>query len=116
MMNDRESRDAELSAALQALPLPTTTSNQQQRVRGQIRANIVQQRAVAGLRAAAVLLVLAVSFQIWSNSANQTAPATDLSAAELNFLFAPPPVDSLAVLDQQQQVSYRTLQRWESNR
>ncbi len=114
--NDADKRDADLAATLQTLPLPAAPGNLQQRTRGRIRAKVFQRQAVVGLRAAVVLLVIALFFQVWSNNANQLAPATELSAAELDFLFAPPPIDPLAVLDQQQQVAYRTLQRWESNR
>jgi hypothetical protein len=114
--NDGYERDANLAAALQTLPVPAASGNLQQRTRGRIRAKVFQRQAIVGLRAAVVLLVIALLFQVWIKSASQLAPATELSAAELDFLFAPPPIDPLAVLDQQQQVAYRTLQRWESNR
>ncbi len=107
-------RDAELSAALAALPLPTA-AELQQRVRARVRAQFAQRQSIVGLRAAVVVLVLGLFFQIWVNSARQVPPP-ELSAAELEFLFAPPPVDSLALLDRQQQIAYRIMQRWEPNR
>lgn len=113
--------DADLSAALKISPLPPTPSNLQQRVRGRIRTQRMQTQLNVGLRAAAVLLVSVLVFQAWRQSSNLVKPtsepsATALSAAELDFLFAPPPVDPLLVVDQQQQIAFRTFQHWESNR
>lgn len=115
-VDEADERDGKLAAALKALPLPAAPGILQQRTRGRIRTKLVQRQAVVGLRAAVVLLVVALLCQLWSNTAIQVAPAKELSAAELDFLFAPPPIDPLIVLDRQQQVAYRTLQRWESNR
>lgn len=108
--------DAELAAALQGLPLPAAPSDLRQRVRDRLRSHFAQQRSIAGLRAAAVVLVLVTIFQVCLHSVNPVAAKPELSAAELNFLFGPPPVDPLVVLDRQQQVAYRTMQRWEPNR
>jgi hypothetical protein len=114
--DNADQQDADLTAALKGLPVPAALSDLQQRVRGQIRVQLVQRQVVSGLRAAGVLLVVVLFCQVWINSTQLASPAVELSAAELDFLFAPPPVDPLAVLDQQQQVAYRALQRWESNR
>lgn len=46
----------------------------------------------------------------------QHAHAVPLNEQELASLFAPPPVDPLALLDRQQQVSFQTLKQWERSR
>lgn len=112
--------DDELRRALQSLPIPETPSDLESRVHGRILRRRVRRTTLA---AGAVLLAGLLVWQPWADNeppvvhqqpgpVPQTAPP-QIPPDELDVLFAPPPVDSLAVLARRDEVSVGALNRLE---
>lgn len=109
--NQREEQawDERFSASLRSLPLPAMPRDLACRVRQRLRRR--RQRAVAGLLAAATVLLGVVLWQRWPAAPQKPValgPETPPTVAGANdlpesaLLFSAPPVDSLEVLDRQQ--------------
>ena len=112
-MNENDSVDDQLSKLLKQVPPPVP--DLQRQIRRRITAKIFQRRVITAASAVVIVFALALAWQFWL--APPPVPAVaELSAAELNSLFAPPPVDPLLVLDRQQQVALHTLGRLENPR
>jgi|GEM_PF-4570981 len=111
-MNQPDPFDVLLSELLKNAPSPIP--DLQQRTRRRIGTKVFQRRLMTIASAAVVLLAVALVWQVWLGPSQPIHPQAELSAAELDSLFAPPPVDPLLVLDRQQQVALQTLGRLEA--
>jgi hypothetical protein len=116
-MSSSEDCDDRLRRALQSLPLPEPPAALESRVQRRLRARRVRQ---AGTVAGVAVLLLAVAFAgPWGAKGEPGVPLPvaqaprEILADDLEVLFAPPPVDSLAVLDRRDAVSVAALNRLE---
>lgn len=120
--------DPRLQDRLRALPLPETPSGLESRVRGRIRRRRIQRGVLAGVAVIAPLVALFV-WQPWAvapvpivqQPQPQPAPVAQVAAAapreiptdDLAILFAPPPVDSLTIVDRRNAGTVAALNRLE---
>lgn len=118
MNHDDQAAEDVLKRRLQAdLPaVPALEHNTRRRIQQRRTRQLLERTAVtASVIVALGYAVQQTSFPPPASPAKPTEVAL-LSDAELVALFAPPPVDPLALLDRQQQASYQTLQQWERGR
>jgi hypothetical protein len=120
MSTSEERDDDRLRRALQALPVPETPAEVASRVNDRLWQRRRLQRA--GTAGVVALLLLAVVFVApWGRKDEPVVPLPlpiaqvphEIPARDLEVLFAPPPVDSLAVLDRRNAASVAALNRLE---
>ncbi|WP_425617103.1 hypothetical protein NA78x_000773 [Anatilimnocola sp. NA78] len=113
-MNEDEQLDIRLRSALVASAPVTMSANLEPRTRQRIRARALRHMLV---RSAVVLTAIAtlIGVRNWPPSRTPVSAVASLQTAELESLFAPPPVISLSVLDRQQEFALRALRRLEAN-
>lgn len=117
-----ESLDQHVREVIRKAPLPQTPPALELATRRRVVQRRLRKRLVIGTMAMAVLAALLVwTGQKPNQVAQQGNPvvpssAPDLDSGELDSLFAPPPVDSLSVLDRRQVVAIHVLQQLEERR
>ncbi|QDU27014.1 hypothetical protein ETAA8_20980 [Anatilimnocola aggregata] len=115
MTNERDESetllDQQLSCTLRGTDYPPR--DLEQRTRQVIRQHVRRRVLVRSVSASVAFLIL-FSWQAWNRPATQRA-RDGLQLAELEALFAPPPVDPLSLLDRQQSLALGALRRLENN-
>jgi hypothetical protein len=119
--SDQVVADRKLADLLQSAPLPGLPASLEQAARRRIRQRMTQQFVLRTVAAGMCVVALWGIVQFTGNGSDQGDQRNDFAAIPLNdselaSLFAPPPVDPLAVLDRRQQVSYQTLKQLERGR
>ena len=116
-MSSSEDCDDRLRRALQALPLPETPP-----LESRVNDRLWRRRRTQGAGAAAVVAALLLAVFLAGPLGKKDEPVVSLPVAQapreipaddLEVLFAPPPVDALAVLDRRDAVSVAALNRLE---
>jgi hypothetical protein len=124
---DEPRPDPRLRDGVRSLPIPETPPALESRVRRRLQ----RQRTQRGARVAAPVLALVVALFVWrpwvdapvvqnpqpqppsAPPAVQAPSSREIPADELAVLFAPPPVESLSVLDRQDRGFVAALNRLE---
>lgn len=106
---DDESLDCQLGTLVRSAPMPAPEAALDARVR-----QIVRLRRIChvGVRSVALLLVSVLGWQVIARTKRAEPEVATLGPEELQSLFAPPPVDPLAVLNRRHELSLRALDRW----
>jgi len=112
-MNDDDEIDATLRTALRGTATESTSRSLELPTRRRIRQQ-VQRRVLVRSAVAMTVVAAIVGWQVRSSSSIHSNAVAGLELAELEALFAPPPVISLHVLDRQQDLALRALRRLES--
>ena len=115
-----ESADARLTGLFQAVPLPAASSALEgitrRRIHQRVRQQLLLRTSVALTCVVAIWSAVRLIGNVPDAQETKTVAAIPLNDQELASLFAPPPVDPLALLDRQQQASYQMLKQWERSR
>jgi hypothetical protein len=115
-MNSFDPPDDQIAAALRAVPVPATPPGLSRRVRRVIRRRRARRTALTAAPVAALALALVV-WRPWASAPEERPPepvaARDIPPEDLAVLFAPPPVDGLAVLARRNDASLAALDRLE---
>lgn len=123
MTSSDENRNERLSQALRLLPVPETPGSVEAHVWQRVRRRRRVQRMIGASTTAIALLVGMLIWRPWGQSSapsqnrpNEIARTNDILPEELDVLFAPPPVDELAILARRDRVSVVALNRLENGK
>lgn len=105
---DEPGPDSRLSECLRSLPVPATPQTLESRVRTRIRRRRIARAALASGSALTVVVAI-LAWQAWFRPGEgpivqhtplpvAQPPSREIPSDELDVLFAPPPVDSLAIV------------------
>lgn len=124
--NNENAPDPRLRDRVRALPVPETPVGLESRVSGRIRRRRVRRAALASGAVGLLLLAAVLVWQPWADTAApvvqqpqpvppivQAPPSREIPVDDLAVLFAPPPVDSLAIVGGRNERWVATLNRLE---